>query len=396
MTVSTTTNSVIYRGNGAATSFAVPFKVVDEDHLVVRRRIFETGVFEHTYIGTDYSYTGLGADSGTLELAGDALDDDYELVIQRIVPYTQDLDIVNSGGFYPETVEEQLDLIVMSAQQLDDQIIRTMLAPPGETIADLPIASVRAEMYLGFDENGDPVSVEAIGSGDGGVATEALLRAGHDNVERTQRIAGDEAIDARLDLLEAGQANGFVLIVETWADLEAITGQDNQGAVVVTGDTGTHVEDAAFGGGTVDNHGQYTFVAPTGWKRIGDTDAAIALDAAATATAAAASFSQTAVVRIYEPTGIVEQNYLSDQPYLPVDTTYSRLVYRIATGDGTCDISCCASGVVLHTHALAAGFLDVVDGLTLDAFEGDDITFLVENIVGEVIEIEAAAQGLPS
>src|ERR1044072_4086099 len=103
MTVSTSANSVVYRGNGATTQFAVPFKVLDEDHLVVKRRVFSTGVVDYTYIGTDFSYTGVGTDSGTLTLDGDALEDDYELVIERIVPYTQDLDIVNAGGFYPDT-----------------------------------------------------------------------------------------------------------------------------------------------------------------------------------------------------------------------------------------------------------------------------------------------------
>ena len=103
MTVSTSINSVVYRGNGATTQFAVPFKMLDEDHFVVRRRIFATGVIDYTYVGTDYSYTGIGADAGTLTLAGAALSSTYELVIERIVPYTQDLDIVNGGGFYPQS-----------------------------------------------------------------------------------------------------------------------------------------------------------------------------------------------------------------------------------------------------------------------------------------------------
>lgn len=164
MTVSTSTNSVVYRGNGAATQFAVPFKVMDEDHLVVTRRDYDTGDLDYTYIGTDYSYTGVGDDSGTLTLAGTALDDDFELVIERIVPYTQDLDIVNAGGFYPETVENQLDTIVMGIQQLADLAGRGISVPVGEDGLTLPAAATRANRYPVFLPDGSMSTSEGTGS----------------------------------------------------------------------------------------------------------------------------------------------------------------------------------------------------------------------------------------
>lgn len=140
MTVSTLTNKVTYIGNGSATSFAVPFKVLDEDHLVVRRRLLSTNEIDNTYIGTDYSYSGIGDDAGTLTLDGTALSSLYQLEIERVVPYTQALDIVNAGGFYPETVEEQLDLTTMQVQQIaaqsDDVATRALMVPVGETAPD--------------------------------------------------------------------------------------------------------------------------------------------------------------------------------------------------------------------------------------------------------------------
>lgn len=155
MTVTTTTNSVVYQGNGAATSFAVPFKVIEEDHLVVRRRVYDTGTYEHTYVGTDYSYSGLGSPSGTLTLDGAALEDDYELVIERIVPYTQDLDIVNAGGFYPETVEEQFDLMAMGIQQIAGTVNRAIVGPVGSSEWNITeSAEERAGKIIGFDIDG--------------------------------------------------------------------------------------------------------------------------------------------------------------------------------------------------------------------------------------------------
>lgn len=164
MTVSTSINSVVYRGNGATTQFAVPFKVLDVEHLLIRRRVFVTGTIEHTYVGTDYSYAGIGTPDGTLTLAGAALGNTYELVIERIVPYTQDLDIVNAGGFYPETVEEQLDLIVMEIQQVAEIAGRSVTVPAGETVSELPIASYRAGKFPVFDANGDITVTDGIGS----------------------------------------------------------------------------------------------------------------------------------------------------------------------------------------------------------------------------------------
>lgn len=137
MTVSTTTNSVVYQGNGSATTFAVPFKVLDEDHLIVKRRIQATGEVDITYVGTDYFYSGIGNDSGTLTLNSAALSSNYEIVIERIVPYRQELDLVNAGGFYPETVEDQFDSTTMQVQQIaaqsDDIATRALMVPIGDT-----------------------------------------------------------------------------------------------------------------------------------------------------------------------------------------------------------------------------------------------------------------------
>lgn len=171
MTVSTSANSVVYRGNGAATQFAVPFKVLDEDHLVVTRRDYDTGEVLYTYIGTDYTYSGIGDDAGTLTLAGSALADTYELVIERIVPYTQDLDIVNAGGFYPETVEEQLDLITMGIQQLADKVDRGAVVPVGEEGLELSKASDRANTFFSFDAAGQFIASSGTGA-DAGLRTD--------------------------------------------------------------------------------------------------------------------------------------------------------------------------------------------------------------------------------
>lgn len=172
MTVTTTTNTVVYRGNGSATEFAVPFTVLDEDHLVVQRRVYATGEVEETYVGTDYTYSGIGDPSGTLTLDETALSSDYELVIERSVPYRQELDIVNSGGFYPDTVERQLDLMTMGLQQLEERTGRSLQVPIGENPLILPSAAARGGHLLGFEVGTGEISLE---DANGGVTNSELM-----------------------------------------------------------------------------------------------------------------------------------------------------------------------------------------------------------------------------
>ena len=119
MTIATTTNIATHTGNGATTEFPFAFIVLDEAHLSIQRKIIATGVVDKIYLPGEYTVVGIGdAAGGTITILGAPLAATYQLIIQRIVPYTQPLDIVNQGGFFPGAIEEQLDNIVMQVQQL--------------------------------------------------------------------------------------------------------------------------------------------------------------------------------------------------------------------------------------------------------------------------------------
>lgn len=321
MTVSTSANSAVHRGNGAATEFPVPFKVLDEDDLVVRRRVFATGAYEHTYIGTDYSYAGTGDPSGTLTLAGDALLSTYELVIERIVSYAQNLDIVNAGGFYPETVEQQLDIMAMGIQQVADLAGRAAVVPVGEVGIELTKAADRAGKFSGFDAAGQFVALSGTGADaalradlaastgaslikeSGGSTLQVKLTAldaadaarptsstllavggaaligvtGGGTVqsaltaEEAARIAADGTLDDRVFDLEQVVVSGNVAPYSTWAALVAVTPTvAGERAEVIPTDTGTHTDPVV--GGTVNNSGVFAAVDNGGlkWKRIYD------------------------------------------------------------------------------------------------------------------------------
>lgn len=124
MTVGTETRVVAYRGNGSAVSFSTGFPVINDTDLLVERRVYATQVVDLTYaLGSDYTVTTTYPDQdATVALLVSALSNTYEILISRVVPFTQDLDMINQSGFYPETIEEQFDKVVMQIQQLNDAI----------------------------------------------------------------------------------------------------------------------------------------------------------------------------------------------------------------------------------------------------------------------------------
>lgn len=125
MTVLTTGSSVEYTGNGATTIWPwVGFRIDSADDLQVV--LVEIATDIETVVNPSlYTATGFGLDAGgsvTYPLSGPALAATHRIVIQRVVPYEQNLDILNQGGFLPDIAEAQLDRIVMGMQQLARQV----------------------------------------------------------------------------------------------------------------------------------------------------------------------------------------------------------------------------------------------------------------------------------
>jgi hypothetical protein len=135
MTVATDVVGVTYSGNGATTDFSVPFPFLANAHIVVTRTLaaIETELTE----GVDYTLTGAGSPSGTVSmLVAPALG--TGLVVQRVVPFTQETVFTSQGTFSATLHERAFDKVTMLAQQLqhsqDDDIasVQTGLcaAPP--------------------------------------------------------------------------------------------------------------------------------------------------------------------------------------------------------------------------------------------------------------------------
>jgi hypothetical protein len=174
MTISSTSRIAgPFAGNGSAASFPFTFKVFDETDLLVETLNVSTSAIAALALTTNYTVT-LNVDQdatpgGSITLTGGNLATGFTLIITTDIPELQNLDLVNGGLFYPDTVNDALDLLTVLVQQLMAQVSRCVQIPLVDSGIDttLPPAAARVGLLLGFDGGGAPELVEP-GSGGGG------------------------------------------------------------------------------------------------------------------------------------------------------------------------------------------------------------------------------------
>jgi len=141
VTVTNTTRRITYPGDGAASSFAVPFRIVLDAHVTVAV-LDAAGVTTVKALTTDYTYTGAGLNSGTVNWVSVLPATGETVIIERIVPLTQLLDLINTGAYLPKNTEDELDLLMMAIQQVDEAVSAAAATTLTEfTLATRPLAS---------------------------------------------------------------------------------------------------------------------------------------------------------------------------------------------------------------------------------------------------------------
>lgn len=140
MTVASEVRSVEYDGEGGTTTFPIPFEVLDPTHVRVTyypasgAAVVLTQGTNPGYSVSDPSYADVKnvypvSASVPLEVGA-------SIVVERVVPVTQVVDLTNQGTFDAETHEEAFDLGVMVDQQLLDRIKALESAgAPGSVLA---------------------------------------------------------------------------------------------------------------------------------------------------------------------------------------------------------------------------------------------------------------------
>jgi hypothetical protein len=150
MTVNSTNSKAgPYEGNGITVDFPFSFRILDESHI--RVIITAPDDTESDASPSDYVVSGVDDVEGSVKYkVGSPLATGFKLTILRSVPMTQEVDIANSGGFYPQVHEDVFDKLMMQVQQVVESDSRAVKIPASDTTTD-PDALVE-ELRLGRDE----------------------------------------------------------------------------------------------------------------------------------------------------------------------------------------------------------------------------------------------------
>ena len=149
------------QGNGVTTVFPFTFKVFTSTDILVTY-LNASSVESVLVLTTNYTVS-LNADQntspgGSVTLLVAPATGTY-ITLTSQVANTQTLALTNSGGFYPESINNALDRTVIEIQQLAEELSRTLKFPKSDSSAlssKVPSSSVRANKYLTFDSSGNP------------------------------------------------------------------------------------------------------------------------------------------------------------------------------------------------------------------------------------------------
>lgn len=169
MTISTTTSTITFAGDGSTTVFSFPFvgdsaatlQVFYTDSLGNITQLLSS---QYTLFLNPAPSGGLWGIGGTVTYPNTGspptpITAGTFLTITRDVPFIQTVSINNQGAFYPQVVEQGMDLLELQIQQLNTDLAYTIKTPtvdlfPPQT---LPAASQRANGYLAFNSSGQPI-----------------------------------------------------------------------------------------------------------------------------------------------------------------------------------------------------------------------------------------------
>ena len=168
MTISSTTVKNSYSGNGTLDTFNYTFKIfADTDLQVIIRDATATETVKT--LTTHYTVTGAGsASGGTIVFTSGNIPSATEtVVIRRAVPQTQAIDYIANDPFPAESHEEGLDRAMMSVQQLQEEVNRSIKLSRTNTMnnTEFTIGSTdRANKVFGFDSAGELVVTQELGT----------------------------------------------------------------------------------------------------------------------------------------------------------------------------------------------------------------------------------------
>ena len=207
MTISTTSIKNTYTGNNSTATFNYTFKIfANSDLQVIIRNA--SGVETVKTITTHYTVAGAGNNSGgsITFTSGNIPTNTETVVIRRILPQTQSIDYIANDPFPAESHEEGLDRAMMTIQQVQEELDRSLKVSRTATLNTPEItddASSRAGKLLGFSADGNSLDATIDGSG---VATNATAAANSAKAAATSASAAATSATAAENAKNAAEA----------------------------------------------------------------------------------------------------------------------------------------------------------------------------------------------
>lgn len=154
MTVTTNLNFKEYQANGIATTFTIPFLLLNENDLNV--------TIDSVTVSTNvYKINGIGNPQSEIVFYSAPKG---KLVLQRSITLLRDTDYQENGDLLAATLNQDFDRIYLILQGFRQNDNQTLKVSDPEGINTLPIAAQRANKILGFGSDGQPL-LTAIASG---------------------------------------------------------------------------------------------------------------------------------------------------------------------------------------------------------------------------------------
>ena len=169
MTISSTTVKNSYNGDGSTTTFSYTFKIFANSDLQVIIRNNTTATETVKTLTTHYTVTGAGSASGgsVIFTAGNIPASGETVVLRRAVPQTQAIDYIANDPFPAESHEEGLDRAMMTLQQVQEEVTRSIKLSRTNTMTSTEFtvgSSDRANKVLAFDSSGEIAVTQEIGT----------------------------------------------------------------------------------------------------------------------------------------------------------------------------------------------------------------------------------------
>lgn len=145
---------VRYTANGTDIIYEYPFPIFASEDI----QIFFDGVLQTQ----GFFISGAGDTNGGEVTFDTAPASGVVITILRQVPYERITDFLESGEFSAKSLNNELDYLMASVQQLqrDQEVMLRFAQSETTAITDLPSRNNRANKALGFDGNGNPIAVD--------------------------------------------------------------------------------------------------------------------------------------------------------------------------------------------------------------------------------------------